>query len=190
MADTIYATSWVAICNIALTRIGTATITDLSDGTNPNAYYCNELLPNAIEEVLGDYDWNCSRKRVSLAHDIDAPAFGYDYQYTLPVDYLRIIEADTGEEPYTIESGKILTNSDTLNLIYIYRPESPTELTAGVRNAIAKVLAFLLTTPISSSEQLSARVQQEAMYSLERAKIADANENKEEEGVEFYEDSR
>lgn len=190
MADTIYATSWVHICNIALSRIGTASISDLTDGSNQNAFYCNQLLPRAVEDVLGDYDWNCSRKRVSIAADSDAPAFGYDYQYTLPTDYLRIIEVDTGDEEYTIESGKILTDSETLNLIYIARPESPALLSSGVRNAIAKMLAFLLTTPFTSNENLAVRVGNEAQIAIERAKIADAQEYPDEEGEAFYEAER
>lgn len=191
MAGNIYATSWVKVCNIALSRLGTASISSLTEGSQ-NALFCNTLLPNAIENVLAQYDWSCSRKRISLNPDGEAPAFGYEYQFPLPVDCVRIVHADLNGEAYTIENGRLLTDSPTLNLVYIARPADPSVLSVGIRDAISKTLAFLLSTPLSSDENMAARVAAAAQNAIERAKTDDAMSgyDAQDEGLSWYDEAR
>jgi hypothetical protein len=167
-----YASSWTQICNRALGRLGAIEISDLSEGSQ-NASFCNTFLGDAIEEVLGQYDWSCCTKRTRLAPDTVKPEYGYAYRFPLPVDCIRIVQIKPNE-PYALESGYILSDTHQLNLIYIERPKNPDTLHPSLRKAIHTTLAFLLTTPLTSSEQLAVRVANEAQQAIERAKIEDA----------------
>jgi hypothetical protein len=194
-----YSASWTQMCNRALGRLGAASVSDLSEGSK-NAEFCNTFLTEALQEVLGQYDWSCCRKRVRLAPDVTRPAFGFLYRYVLPVNCIRIVSVYRGHDdpaegdaiPYTVESGYILTDAGELELIYIERPEEPGMMSPAVRKAVSTTLAALLATPLTSSEQLAARVYGESAAALERAKTDDAQESWDgnEEGVPWYEEAR
>jgi hypothetical protein len=180
-----YTASWTQICNRALGRLGSATITDLSDGT-ANAEYCGRFLPQAVEHVLGQYDFNFSRRRRRLAPNAEKPAFGWKRQFNYPMDCIRLIKVYGGHSltpeevdcvPYQVENGKILADTDELQIIYIARPDDPNQLPQAVRNAVSTYLAYLLTTPLTSSEQLYAMVAAESQSVLELAKKVDAQMN-------------
>lgn len=189
-----YASTWVQICNRALGRLGTTTISSLaSTGENDqNVKYCNLFLGDAIEDVLGQYDWNCCTKRSVLARLSAAPTFGFLYQYPLPVNFLRLVSINVGVESYKIENSHILTDSDTVELVYIERPTDPNALPPLVRKAISAALAFLLSTPLTSSEALSSRIIAEYSDALSKAKDADAmsSYNPDAAGVPFYDEDR
>jgi hypothetical protein len=195
-----YTASWTQICNRALGRLGTATITDLSDGTL-NAEYCGRFLPEAIEYVLGQYNFNFSRRRVRLAPNAEKPAFGWKEQFNYPMDCIRLVAVygghsripeDIERAPYQVENGKILSDTDELQIIYIARPDDPNQLPQAVRKAISTHLAYLLTTPLTSSEQITALVAAESAAALEIAKREDAqmNYDPQAEGQKFHTEAR
>jgi len=179
-----YTASWTQICNRALGRLGSDTITDLSEGT-PGAEYCGRFLPEAIEYVLGQWDFKFARRRQRLAMNDEAPAFGWKYQFNYPMDCIRLIKVCGGglmpEEdesvPYQVENGKILTDADELQIIYIARPDDPNQLPQSVRKAISTHLAYLLATPLTSNEQLIALIAAESQAAIELAKREDAQMN-------------
>jgi hypothetical protein len=180
-----YTASWTQICNRALGRLGDATITDLSDG-GKNAEYCGRFLPEAIEYVLGQYDFNFARRRIRLVPNTEKPAFGWREQFNFPVDCIRIvnvyganglIQGDAECVPYQVENGKILANTDELKIIYIARPDDPNKMPEAVRTAISTHLAYLLSTALTSNEQLIALIAAESKGALELAKKVDGQMN-------------
>jgi hypothetical protein len=180
-----YAASWTQLCNRALGRLGAISISDLTEGTK-NAEFCNTFLAEAIEEVLGQYDWNCCRKRVHLAPDVSGPAFGFQYRFVMPVNCIRAVSVYQGRPekpeaadviPYAVENGYILADVPELELVYIERPDEPNMMSPAVRKAVSTTLAALLTTPITSSEQLAARVYAESQAAIQQAKKNDAAES-------------
>jgi hypothetical protein len=46
------------------------------------------------DETLQAAPWNCARKRVSIAALSEEPAWGFDYYYGLPGDYINLQEID------------------------------------------------------------------------------------------------
>ncbi|MDR2942451.1 MAG: hypothetical protein LBV17_07670 [Treponema sp.] len=180
-----YTASWTQICNRALGRLGSDTITDLTDGTK-NAEYCGRFLPEAIEYVLGQWDFKFARKRLRLALNTERPAFGWNYQYNYPMDCIRLIKVYGGHSqkpeeseyvPYEVENGKILCDADELQIIYISRPDNPNLLPQSVRKAISTHLAYLLSTPLTSNEQLIGLIAAESQTVIEIAKKEDAQMN-------------
>jgi hypothetical protein len=185
------------MCNSALGRLALGEITDLSEGS-ANANYCRTYLGDVIEEVLGHYDWQCCRKRVRLAPEVSPPAFGWAYRYPLPEDCLRILrvgsdgQEDGPEIPYVVENGAVLADTDYLDVVYITRPEDPNRLPAPVRKAIIVSLAFLLTTPLTSNDQLAVRIAAERQEALEKARVWDARQvyDPRQSGEPWFEEER
>jgi len=195
-----YTASWTQICNRALGRLGADTIADLSDGTN-NAHYCVTFLPEAIEHILGQWDFKFARKRQSLTMNADRPAFGWEYQFNCPMDCIRLVKVygganekpeDTDCVPYQVENGKILADAEVLRIIYIARPDDPNQLPQSVRKAVSTHLACLLATPLTSNEQLIALVTAEAQAAIETAKKEDAQLNYDPDaaGKDFHAEKR
>lgn len=57
-----------------------------------------------------------------------APAFGYNYRYLLPSDYIFLLELngnDANDMEYSIEDGELLTNETSIQGRYIYRHTDP-----------------------------------------------------------------
>jgi hypothetical protein len=195
-----YTASWTQICNRALGRLGSATITDLSDGTK-NAEYCGRFLPEAIEYVLGQYDFKFARRRQRLAPNAEKPAFGWKEQFNYPVDCIRLVAVYGGHSqmpeeneriPYQVENGKILANVDELQIIYIARPDDPNQLPQAVRKAISTHLAYLLATPLTSESQTIGLIAAESSTAIEIAKREDAqmNYDPQAEGEKFHTEAR
>ena len=70
--------------------------------------------------MLRAHPWNCAIKRVILSPDVEMPAFGYTYQFTLPADWIRTLSVgEYGEEIDRSEDG-IVADTDTLKLRYVF----------------------------------------------------------------------
>jgi hypothetical protein len=186
MAESInYGASWTQICNRALGRLGTASIDTLDEGTR-NAEYCQRFLPQAVEDVLGRYGFRFSRRRARLAPDAERPEFGWRRQFNLPVDCIRLIAVyggsgsvadETERVPYGVENGKILADAEELRIVYNFRPDDPDLMPSAVRNAVSVRLAGLLSTALTSNEQLIALLASEYPQALAIAESEDAAMN-------------
>ena len=180
-----YTASWAQICNRALGRLGSEAIINLDEGTQISEL-CNRFLPQAIEHVLGQWSFKFSRRRIRLALNEERPLFGWRYQFKLPKDLIRIIDVIGGGSsmpeqteliPYQIENGMILADTDTVQIIYIARPDDPNQLPQSVRNAISTYLAYLLATPLTLNQTLIAFILSESQQAIELAKTEDAQMN-------------
>jgi hypothetical protein len=193
-----YTASWTQICNRALGRLGTAVITDLGEVTH-NAEFCKRFLPEAVEYVLGQYDFSFARKRAVLAPGAEGQLFGRQARFKLPMDFIRLVKVygkDVPEEdhgiPYQIENGEILADTEELWIVYTARPKDPNRMPQAVRKAVSTHLAYLLSTPLTSNEQLIALVAAESRDALELAKREDAqmNYDPQAEGARFHTEAR
>lgn len=121
------ATSDIQICNNALLRLGASTITSFGDGTTASNA-CDQVYSQARDALLRMHTWNFAIARVALAADSEAPSFEYNYQYTLPSDFIRVQEIYGQVGGYTIEGSKILTDmAAPLNLVYVSRVTDTTQ---------------------------------------------------------------
>ncbi|MEI1745805.1 hypothetical protein V8P95_15290 [Acinetobacter baumannii] len=110
-------TDKVHIINNALSLIGAASITSFEENT-ANARRVKKIYDTSRKALLRLHPFQCSIKRIKLTPLTEAPVFGYAYQYQLPDDLIRIINANT--EDYTIETDKLLSDSNELNLVYVF----------------------------------------------------------------------
>lgn len=101
--------SKTAIANRALSKLGETRVSNVdTDNTKP-AKVIRFMYDIVRDAMLAAYPWNFAIKRVQIAADASAPAWGYTKQYTLPVDFLALLEI-RGNPEYSIEGGKIQTN--------------------------------------------------------------------------------
>lgn len=164
------------ICNMALSKIGANRISALSDGTK-NSILCNDFYEATVDEVLRMHPWNCAISRAQLAPLSESPAFGYDYQYTLPTApyCLRVLQTELDYE-FKIEGRMLLTDESTCNILYIKRITDPTKFDPLLVEAIAVRLGMKLAYPVVQSKTLTEQLAQEYEWILREARSADAQE--------------
>jgi hypothetical protein len=183
-----YGQSWVAIANRALGRLGKGRIDNLDTGSELSQYV-NTFLGEAIAAVLSARSWSFA-KREQLVRIALEPAYGYLYAYQLPSDIINLVAVDTGIRSYRPEGALILTDAETVYITYIPKPADPGNLPEYIKTAIATHLAFLLTPPLTSNEQMAARIMQDKVMSLEEAVRADARRFESGAGESWYDEAR
>lgn len=150
------ATSDVQICSNALLMLDQETISSFTDGTTRATKAAN-LWPNSRDAVLRSHPWNCAVRRVTLAADTAAPAYGFLYAHQLPGDLLRVLEVgDEADGPYTyrIESNKLLCDDTPIPLRYVWRNTDVTTYDALLVHALELYMAAMLAYPMTHSTSL------------------------------------
>ena len=172
--------SQVEMCNMALGKIGHKRfISDIypDEDTEP-ARQCYRFWEGNRDFVLSDAPWRCARKRTELSELETAPDFGWDYQFTLPSDFIREVEVlDSSEIPteYTIENV-LLANTDTIYLKYIYKLTDTTKYHPMLLEAMVTRLAHLLAMPLTGDKSIKDMMFKEYGITLQMAKEANAFE--------------
>jgi len=162
------ATSVVKIVNNALVRIGASSITALTENSEP-ARAANVIYDQIRDATLRDHVWNFATRRIQLAQDVAAPAFGYVYAYTLPTDCLRVLQMELKDMVYKIEGRKLLTDEGTAKIMYISRVTDPNEFDPMFIEALSARLAAELSVTLTDSNSLY-----QNMMEVYRLKITDA----------------
>lgn len=114
-------TNKVLLCNMALVKLGKATITALTESTE-EAQKCNLLFDETRMAVMAEGPWAFSIKRATLAQLSTTPNHGYSYQHQLPTDRIRILEINeesAGTYDYVIEGDKLLSDLSEIKIKYI-----------------------------------------------------------------------
>ena len=114
--------TWLNMANTALTRINKQVLQTLDDSST-SAMLCNQLIPQCVKMILNQNDWHSARKRALIAPQLDTPAFGYDHQFAMPSDFVRLVKVES-EYPWEKEGEMILSDEEALAIIYIAYPKS------------------------------------------------------------------
>ena len=160
--------SVVDICNGALNQLGASTILSLTEDSK-NARLCNARYTQVRDSLFRSHPWNCLQKRVQLAADTTAPAWGFTSAYTLPADCLRLLRILDYDSNHKVEGRKILTNNSSMKILYVARIEDPNEYDELLRETISAALAADIAYAITSSNPVSIN-----MYNLYQTKLKDA----------------
>ncbi|TAL22521.1 MAG: hypothetical protein EPN94_11035 [Nitrospirae bacterium] len=143
--------SEIEICNQAALLLADNTISDFSENS-VTAKLANAFYKQSRDAVLRLHTWNFAIMRVKLAPDAAAPAFGYSAAFTLPVDCLRIL--DVGISAYKVERRKILCDSTSINLKYVFKNEDVTEYDSLFVDTLAAYIAFKMSYPRTRSNEV------------------------------------
>ena len=160
--------SVVEICNGSLNQLGATTILSLTEDSK-NARLCNQRFTQVRDAVFRSHPWNCLQKRVELAADTTAPAWGFSYAYTLPADCLRLLRILDYDSNYKVEGRKILSNTSSMKILYIGRITDPNEYDESLRETLSAALGADIAFAVTSNNQTASN-----MYNLFQDKLKDA----------------
>ena len=160
--------STVDICNGALNQLGATTILSLTEDSK-NARLCNSRFTQVRDGVFRSHPWNCLQKRIELAQDTTAPAWGFSYAYTLPADCLRLLRILDYDSNYKVEGRKILSNTSSMKILYIGRITDPNEYDELLRETLSASLAADIAFAVTSNNTTANN-----MYNLFQDKLRDA----------------
>ncbi len=176
------ASSRTDLCNLALGLLDDDPIQDL-DQDEPKARVLRIHLQNSIDTVLTLHRWNACAKRAALSALATAPVFGFERQFTLPGDCLRVLEvvtASSGEpvERWSVEAGRVLLcDEESPAIRYTARVEIIPHLPPWLAEAIAYHLAARTARAITGSDGKGAQLREEfERVVLPEAKMRDSQE--------------
>ena len=167
--------SSVEICNLALYMVGAERISSFSE-TTKRAKLCNDIYEIERDSFLGSHPWNFATRRVELAKTATTPEFGYEYEYQLPADCLRVVELEYNDIEFKIEGDKLLTNEATIKIEYIAKEEDTSKYPAHVIDALSAKIAVKLSYPLVQSRELKLELRDNARTALSSARLFDAQE--------------
>jgi hypothetical protein len=168
--------SAVDICNRALSRVGEARITSLADDSK-QARACTSAYAAVRDEVFRAHPWNSAITRTSLAKLSSSPSFGYDDEYQLPADCLRVVEVYDSVYPWVVEGKKLLSDEGSpISIRYVKREEDPNQWDSLVASAVAARLAVELCEELTQSNTKHNILQEEYKFILSSARKADGQE--------------
>lgn len=157
--------SVIQVANRALTKLGSARITSLDDDVKA-ARSIKSCFEDLRDDELRAHRWSFAIKRTSLAALSSTPAFGFQYQYQLPADFLRIDQVNDqypatvmdnyiGAEAndWVLEGGLILTDFEApLPVRYIGQVTDPNLWDINFREALASRIAMEICEDLTQSD--------------------------------------
>lgn len=170
-------TTAVAICNLALDRLGQQAITSITSPTTEVEEICARHYDATRRELLRLHIFNFSKKLAVLTAtsgvSLKTPAFGWTASYLLPSDFIRLlaigdiaINADTPPDLYELSEGYIFcdaADSGGLNLAYVYDAETVANWDALFVRLIvlhlAKNMAYKFALKNSLIQAIAAEIQ-------------------------------
>ena len=168
----------VSICSNALLMLGAQTINDFNEPLD-RAKLAANLYPTIRDDLLRTHPWNCTIKRALLAPDATPPAFGYDNQFELPADFLRVLEVGQAgiQIDYLVEGRSILADATSLELRYVYLNEVENTWDANLVALLTLGMAAAMAYPITQSAALQASFEQKLAMAKKVARAVDGQED-------------
>ena len=156
-------------------HVGDNTITSFSDGTAA-ANTINTVYETIRDAVLRDHIWNFAVKQGTPSLDITAPVYGFTHRFDMPTDLIRLVEIENNPK-YKIEGRFILTDSNPINIKYIYKNEIVTEYDSMFVQALAVRIAATIAERLTQSSTLAEELMGLYRLHLKDAKSVDAQAN-------------
>lgn len=171
------------ICNLALGRLGSQRILDITEDT-VEGRACALQYPVARDELLRMHRWNFAIDRDTLTALASAPAFGWAKQYALPGDCLRVLQVNAWEDNeipprWEVEGRFLLTDENTAEIKFIKRETDVAVFDSVFVSALSCKLAAMIAKDVTGSSTMAT----EALTEYERilgpnARRMDAHEGR------------
>ncbi len=149
--------SVVEIANLALGKLGPGSgfITSFESDATVEAVTARRTYEPMRDLVLESHPWRFARKRAAVGADGDTPEWGYDLQYAVPADFLRLLSIENYDGDYEVEGGFILTDAEApLNIRYLAKIEDAGVFSPTFVDALAtRWAAEMAMTVTKSSKQ-------------------------------------
>ena len=166
-------TTKVDIANQALSLIGADSITSFEENTS-TARRMKTVYDTSRKALLRLHPFQCSTKRIQLNPISKQPEFGYTYQFQLPDDLIRIINTNT--EEYSVETDKLLSDQQTLNLVYVFDNKNEETFDSLFTECLVLYLASKISKAITGNQGNSDSLYMQCQELLKQAKAVQAQE--------------
>jgi len=110
--------------------------------------------------MLEDGRYSFAKKRVELNLTGSTPAFGFEYEYDLPIDYLLALE-EKNNYAFEREGDVILSDESTISLLYIYDNDDPATYSG------AFIEAFYIKLALAGAYEITGSANKEASLGSE-----------------------
>lgn len=177
------------IAQMACVLLGTRQVTSLDDTANKAARELAAVWDVRRDACLRARMWRFALARRAVAKDPDAPAFGFNYRYPVPANFLRLVQVNdawspdmvdyrTGETaPWQLEAGFILTDlGSPLKMRFIQKMNEAADWDPCFASYFAGDIAWHACEAITASSAKKADCERHMMMSLEEANRANAIE--------------
>lgn len=167
------AVSKTSLINKALTIVGAAPITNITDDTN-NARIVNRVYEIARQSILSECCWTFATTRATLSLSADTMAWDYPdeaYIYAKPSGVIRIFDVSDNYAVWREEGDYIISDTASLGIKYVYDLDDPTKYSSSFIEAfIDKLCSDICYMIINSAKQAEAYITKYQKVSLPRAK--------------------
>lgn len=171
------------IYNRALAKLGSTRISSTTQNIE-RAKVLNDMYTNVRDSLLRENPWNFAVKRATIGVNATAPDWGWDNRYVLPTDFLLLLEIED-YPPYNIESGYILTNTDTtIKIKYVSRDPSTAQYDSLFVEALACKLAYEACESITKSARKKEELWAAYEQAMQKGKFRDGFEQDPDERIE------
>lgn len=178
--------SKVGIYNLAAAWLNVPAVSSDTENTR-HAVVFQSIWDQVRRKVLRDHTWNHAKKRKSLDQLAESPAFGWDYQYVLPPDVLRVLTLNGEDGKHSTAKWEIEYLDDGTRVLLTDEIEADITYVADIDNvgmwdpALANAMAYELALAAAPSLGKNPReVQQTA--EMRSAALADAKAVEGQEG--------
>lgn len=176
-------TQLIDVANEAMFLIGEDKIQSLDSPTNRRDRLVASIIDGVRRDLLLAHRWNGATKRATLAADTATPDFGYDTQYDLPSDFLRLDRMEVQDQDYKIEGLKLLTDGTDAKIVYIADETDPNLLGPNFQYAMKFLLASRCAKPLTGNERLAASMRNEYDAAIADARYVDSDQHSKSERI-------
>lgn len=174
-------TTKISICSGALLQLGKAPISSFEE-PGDHARICANIYPAERDSLLREHLWNCAIRREILAPLSDAPVSGFEKQFQLPGDFLRLIEVGDSQNYYSpvsykLEGRRILASGTVLPIQYVFRNNNEATWDAKLIELMTARMLWKLAYPITQSTSLREAMRGEYEALARAARSIDAQED-------------
>ena len=162
------------ICNMALGRIGANRILNIDDTSEDSTQnvLCQLHYDQTRDALLRSHWWRFARERVELVDSGVTPDFEWDYQFSLPDDFLAMRSiyedrvSDENIDPYELEGKTLLTDESEMFIRYIKQVTDPDDFDPLFIEVLVLQLALKLVSPLGGGEPRLRKELKDDLYVL------------------------
>jgi len=176
------ASTETAVANEALSHIRVPAIVDIDADQSNTAMVLRKHFASVRDTSIRRYPWNFASRRAKLSKLVDAPAFGFCYQYGLPTDpwclrVLEVNECDGKDGEWKVEGRLILTDyCSPIRVRYLARETAVANWDAQFRTAFAFALASACAPELAKDGAITESMSEQAQAAFLDAFPSDAIE--------------
>lgn len=131
--------------------MGETRVANIDTDNTRKSRIISEMFDSVRDELLQKNPWNFAIKRIGLPKDAEVPTWGFENQFSQPVDFLALLQIQDNPT-YRLEGNKILTDHGApLNIRYISRVVNTGEFDPLFNELLAAEIAVESVEAITQS---------------------------------------